>query len=103
MLMQFLKGHGSENLPFSSTVRVRLMFSNTSKIKCNCAAGTNAEKNTKKNLFDYSWMDNPNAVYVGRPSKWGNRFKVGKVTAWGEVLTLERPLELYQNVAFRKT
>jgi len=50
----------------------------------------------RKNLFDYPWKSNPNAVYVGRPSKWGNRFKVGEVTAWGEVLTLERSLELYK-------
>ena len=30
----------------------------------------------KKGYFDYSWKKNPNAVYVGRPSKWGNPFKV---------------------------
>jgi len=50
----------------------------------------------RKSLFDYSWKSNPNAVYVGRPSKWGNRFKVGEATAWGEVLTLERSLDLYK-------
>ena len=32
----------------------------------------------KKNFFDYSWKSNPNAVYVGRPSKWGNPFKVAE-------------------------
>jgi len=30
----------------------------------------------KKNFYDYSWKSNPNAVYVGRPTKWGNPFKV---------------------------
>ncbi len=32
----------------------------------------------KKNFYDYSWKSNPNAVYVGRPSKWGNPFKVSE-------------------------
>lgn len=27
-------------------------------------------------MFDYSWKSNSNAVYVGRPSRWGNPFKV---------------------------
>jgi len=30
----------------------------------------------RKNLYDYTWQQNPNAVYVGRPSPWGNPFKV---------------------------
>jgi len=30
----------------------------------------------RKGFFDYTWKKNPNAVYVGRPSKWGNPFKV---------------------------
>ena len=42
----------------------------------------------KKNLYDYSWKSNPNAVYVGRPSRWGNPFKVSE---YG----LEKCLELY--------
>jgi hypothetical protein len=25
---------------------------------------------------DYSWQLNPNAVYVGRPTKWGNPYKL---------------------------
>lgn len=32
----------------------------------------------KKNFYDYSWKSNPNAVYVGRPTKWGNPFKVSE-------------------------
>ena len=32
----------------------------------------------KKHFYDYSWKSNPNAVYVGRPSKWGNPFKVSE-------------------------
>lgn len=44
----------------------------------------------RKNFFDYSWKSNPNAVYVGRPSKWGNPFKVSE---YG----LEQCLKLYRN------
>lgn len=28
------------------------------------------------NFYNNSWRSNPNAVYVGRPSKWGNPFKL---------------------------
>lgn len=30
----------------------------------------------KKGFYDYSWKSDPNAVYIGRPSKWGNPFKL---------------------------
>jgi len=30
----------------------------------------------RKNFYDYSWKGNSNAVYVGRPTKYGNPFKV---------------------------
>jgi len=30
----------------------------------------------KKNFYDYSWLSNPNAVYIGRPSLYGNPFTV---------------------------
>jgi len=43
----------------------------------------------KKGYYDYSWQSNPNAVYVGRPSPWGNPFKVGEYT-------LEEALGLYR-------
>lgn len=43
----------------------------------------------KKSFYDWSWKKNPNAVYVGRPSKWGNPFKVNE---YG----LEQCLELYR-------
>lgn len=43
----------------------------------------------KKHYFDYEWKNNPNAVYVGRPTKWGNPFKV---EFWG----LEKCLEKYE-------
>jgi len=43
----------------------------------------------KKNFYDYSWKSNPNAVYIGRPSKWGNPFKVSECG-------LEKSLELYE-------
>ena len=47
----------------------------------------------RKNFADYSWKTNPNAVYVGRPSKWGNPFKLTEYTLgvalekYGEWLT----------------
>jgi hypothetical protein len=47
----------------------------------------------KKNFYDYSWKVNSNAVYVGRPSIWGNPFKVGKKQ--GEY-SLEEALFLYR-------
>jgi len=43
----------------------------------------------RKGLYDWSWKANPNAVYVGRPSKWGNPFKLGKYT-------VEECLNLYE-------
>lgn len=33
------------------------------------------ERLRKKHFYDYGWKSNPNAVYVGRPTKWGNPFK----------------------------
>jgi hypothetical protein len=30
----------------------------------------------KKNFYDYEWKKNSNAVYIGRPSKYGNPFKL---------------------------
>jgi len=30
----------------------------------------------KKGFYDYSWKGDPDAVYIGRPSKWGNPFKL---------------------------
>lgn len=30
----------------------------------------------KKNFNDNDWKNNSNAVYIGRPSQWGNPFKV---------------------------
>ena len=33
----------------------------------------------KKHFYDYEWKKNPNAVYVGRPTKWGNPYKVSEV------------------------
>lgn len=43
----------------------------------------------KKHFYDYSWKENPNAIYVGRPSRWGNPYKVGEYT-------LEQSLRLYR-------
>lgn len=30
----------------------------------------------KKHLYDYEWKKNPNTVFVARPSRWGNPYKV---------------------------
>lgn len=39
----------------------------------------------------------PDAVYVGRPSKWGNPFKIGsKLNKAGLVCTRELSIELYR-------
>jgi len=32
----------------------------------------------KKHFYDYAWQSNPNAVYVGRPTKWGNPYPVAQ-------------------------
>jgi len=48
----------------------------------------------RKNFFDYSWKKNPNAVYIGRPSKWGNPFKVSK---YGLRKCLEKYCEWLEN------
>ena len=40
----------------------------------------------------------PGAVYVGRPSKWGNPWRVGEVhPADGHRLTRDEVIELYRN------
>lgn len=44
----------------------------------------------KKNLFDYSWKSDPKAVYIGRPSRWGNPYKLKEYT-------LPESLELYRS------
>jgi hypothetical protein len=31
-----------------------------------------------RNFFDYEWKKNPNAVYVARPSRWGNPYPVSE-------------------------
>jgi hypothetical protein len=49
----------------------------------------------RKGLYDWSWKENPNAVYVGRPSKWGNPFKVRD---YG----LEKCLSLYRKYVENK-
>lgn len=43
----------------------------------------------KKNFGDESWRSNPNAVYVGRPTKWGNPYKLS-------MYSLEDALRLYE-------
>ena len=39
-----------------------------------------------KNYYDRSWKSNPNAVYCGRPSKYGNPYKIGKDGTREEVI-----------------
>lgn len=43
----------------------------------------------RKNFFDWTWKKNPNAIYVGRPSKWGNPFDV-------KTYGLDESLRLYE-------
>lgn len=40
----------------------------------------------KKNFEDNAWTSNPNAVYVARPSKWGNPFKMNDESEREEVI-----------------
>ncbi len=42
------------------------------------------------------WRMPPNTVYVGRGSRWGNRYKTGDKLPNGEILTRERVIELYR-------
>ena len=44
----------------------------------------------KKNYYDSSWRSNPNAVYVGRPSRWGNPYKIGRDGTREQVLAKYR-------------
>jgi hypothetical protein len=46
----------------------------------------------RKNLFDYTWKKS-GAIYVGRPTRWGNPFKIDE--NYGH--TREHVLELYKN------
>lgn len=38
----------------------------------------------------------PNAIYVGRPTVWGNPYVVGSQLMSGETLTAEKAVELYE-------
>lgn len=43
------------------------------------------------------WKMPPGVVYVGRPTKWGNPFKVGVFDdGWGKVLTAQDCVEAYE-------
>jgi hypothetical protein len=44
----------------------------------------------KKNFEDNAWTSNPNAVYVGRPSKFGNPFKMKDESEREEVIEAYR-------------
>lgn len=48
----------------------------------------------KKNYYDNEWKKNPNAVYVGRPSKWGNPYPVSG--PYSTRYNLEESLTLYR-------
>ncbi|KKK50084.1 hypothetical protein LCGC14_3128570 [marine sediment metagenome] len=48
------------------------------------------------------WRMPPNTVYVGRPSKWGNPFKVGVVSAYAggrKIQDLRYAYSIYRAVA----
>src|SRR5437762_5190223 len=42
------------------------------------------------------WKMPANAIYVGRPTVWGNPYVVGSELMNGETLTAEKALELYE-------
>lgn len=42
------------------------------------------------------WKMPPNAVYVGRPSRWGNPFIVGKLSEYGDVPDKETAVAFYR-------
>lgn len=50
------------------------------------------------NIRDTGYKVPEGAVYIGRPSKWGNPFKIGeKHPADGHPLTREEVIEYYKN------
>ena len=48
------------------------------------------------------WRMPPNAVYVGRPTMWGNRWKIGtwSNTLGRKVQTAQEAVDLYANLLF---
>jgi hypothetical protein len=49
------------------------------------------------------WKMPVNTIYVGRPTRFGNPFKVGEVnTDTGEIVTLEKCLEYFRFYLHRK-
>jgi hypothetical protein len=42
------------------------------------------------------WKMPANAIYVGRPTVWGNPYVVGSKLMNGETLTAEKAVELYE-------
>jgi hypothetical protein len=47
------------------------------------------------------WKMPANAIYVGRPTVWGNPYGVGSKLMNGETLTAEKAVELYDNFSER--
>ena len=43
-----------------------------------------------------NWKMPANAIYVGRPTVWGNPYVVGSQLMNGEMLTAEKAVELYE-------
>lgn len=49
------------------------------------------------------WRMPPNTIYVGRPTRYGNPFKVGELNAdTGKIVTLEKCLEYFRFYLQRK-
>jgi len=50
------------------------------------------------------WRMPPNTVYVGRPSKWGNPFKLGSISNFGglPLISMTAVLGHYSNYVIRK-
>lgn len=45
------------------------------------------------------WKMPPNTVYVGRPTKWGNPYRVGQMTARGTAMTAFETVHHFRSYA----
>ena len=53
-------------------------------------------QNTNPPQPSKGWKMSANAIYVGRPTVWGNPYVVGSELMNGETLTAEKAVELYE-------
>lgn len=88
------------------------------KIGCGPASATESEKGGKMSTIPRriqrrrtkGWTMPPGAIYVGRPTKWGNPFVVGEMQPWphrrdlgdGRVETAEQAVALFRQELIRQ-